>query len=109
MMNDVIRQYDAAFVRDGVQPPTFPASSAAPARCGHLFPLPGGPDHALLLALGLALALAGCKAAVSASGSFATPREILSGTVTTTSNSVALGGSFQTGGTNLTGSINIAK
>jgi methylmalonyl-CoA mutase cobalamin-binding subunit len=66
----------------------------------------------LLFAAGLsaiALATAGCKAAVSVSGSFATPKEIITGAVQATTNSVTVGGTYQTGTTNLGGTVTIGK
>jgi hypothetical protein len=107
VMNKVIKQM--SFVRDGNQPPTFPTLRAAPAHHGH--PVPMKNLRRILLAglPAMALATAGCKAAVSVSGSFATPREIVTGTIQTTTNAVTVGGTYQAGTTNLGGSVTVGK
>jgi hypothetical protein len=92
MMNAVIRTYSEGDGGWAVCPDPWPR-----------------PSLLALAALGAVLAFAGCKAAVSLNGSFATPREIVSGNVQATTNAVTVGGSYQTGGTNVTGAITVAK
>ena len=107
-----------SFVRDGSQPPAFPPLPAAPARHGHPAFMKNKTylknlktlSRILKAALpAIALAAAGCKAAVSVSGSFATPKETVSGTVQTTTNAVTVGGTYQTGTTNIGGTVSVGK
>jgi hypothetical protein len=56
--------------------------------------------------------MSGCAGSVSVSGGIKTPAEMISGTLTTTSNSVGVTGSYQTGGTNgtnITGGVTVVK
>jgi len=97
-MNKVIKEMNGenSFVRDGIQPSTFPSLRAAPAHHGHPVLMKNNPTlkklRRLLLAglPALALAVAGCKAAVSVSGSFATPAQTVTGTVQTTTNALSV-------------------
>ncbi len=98
-----------SFVRDEGQPPTFPHLCAAPARHGHPFrPVASGQWGVMSLLL-IVLAFAGCKAAVDVSGSFATPRETVTGVVQSTTNAVTVGGTYQVGNTNIGGSVTVGK
>lgn len=62
---------------------------------------------------GLALAvlglLAGCKTAVDAVGEFSTPKETISGGVAVATNAVTVSGAFQTGTTNVGGTVTVGK
>jgi hypothetical protein len=116
VVNKVIKEMnrEMSFVRDGSQPPTFPLLRAAPAHHGPPAFMKNNTLQNIcrILKAGLpaiALAAAGCQGAVSASGSFATPKETVTGAVQTTTNGVTVGGTYQTGATNVGGTITVAK
>ena len=113
IMNKVIKQLNRKlnFVRDGVRPPTFPRLRAAQDPHGRPLFMKNAATRLLCFApLSLcAFALIGCKAAVSLSGSFATPAETVTAAVQATTNSVTVGGTYQTGTTNIGGAITVGK
>jgi hypothetical protein len=53
--------------------------------------------------------LAGCKSAVDLQGQYSTAKETVSGGIDATTNAVTVGGSYQTGSTNIGGSITVIK
>jgi PBP1b-binding outer membrane lipoprotein LpoB len=58
----------------------------------------------------LALVLiAGCKTAVDVAGQYSTAKESVSGGIDATTNGVTVGGDYQTGSTNIGGSVTIEK
>ena len=61
---------------------------------------------ALFIAL---ILLAGCKTPVDVQGQYSTPAETISGGIETTTNAVTVGGSYQTGTTNIGGSVTVGK
>jgi len=110
-MNKVIKQINMSFVRDGNQPPTFPSLRAAPAPHGHPFTPVQSAEWGVMsfLLIILLAAFSGCQAGVSVSGSFATPKEIITGALQTTTNAVTVGGTYQTGATNIGGTVTATK
>jgi hypothetical protein len=114
-MNNVV--IENILVRGGVQPPTFPIHRAAPALHGpsasalmkNITPMKKL-GRILSIALpALALAAAGCKTPVAVQGQYSTPKETISGSLDATTNAVTVGGNYQTGGTNIGGTVTVGK
>jgi hypothetical protein len=61
------------------------------------------------IAIAAALATAGCKTPVNVQGDYTTAKETISGGVNATTNAVTVGGNYQTGTTNIGGSVTVGK
>ena len=64
---------------------------------------------AALPALALPLATAGCKSPVAVQGQYSTPKQTINGSFNATTNSVTVGGTYQTGTTNIGGTVTVGK
>src|SRR5580658_1652030 len=106
-MNKVIRTMKLNFVRDGNQPP-IPQPPRAATR-----PLTDTPSlmknkttAASLLAL---LLCAGCQTPVDVTAGYALPGTNITATVNVGTNTVTVGGNYQTGATNIGGTVTVGK
>ena len=110
-MNKVIKQNIVSFVRDGNQPPTLQAMPAAPRfltdTLSLMKPMKNKTTTASLLAL--LLCAAGCQTPVAVTADYGLPGTNITATVSVGTNAVTLGGSYQTGATNIGGTVTVDK